>query len=125
MLCRRPKINRTKGGDLPDLLTARDDLSENKCSDCGGDIEENNDLKEAFIEADYESVCRSMHLKGEISYAYRLLKDAKAEIKKLKAERRSGSQSKKKVLEEVSQPQSNTNLRAPHSSNIRYKENGH
>jgi predicted RNase H-like nuclease (RuvC/YqgF family) len=98
------------------MLTAKDDLSENNCPDCAFYLKEIADLKEAGIEVDYESVRQITQLKDEISelndecsYAYRLLEDYKAEIERLKAEH---SQSKKKVLEEVEGPQSNTTLRA-------------
>jgi hypothetical protein len=105
-----------------DIIASKDDLSENDCPDCALYLKEIAELKEAFIEADYESVCRSSQHKDEISYAYRLLEDAKAEIERLKAELSSRSQNKKKVLEEVGRPESNTTLRAPDSLNVTNKE---
>jgi hypothetical protein len=94
------------------------------CLDCAKDLAE---LKEAIINSDLENVRQRMQLKDEIAkledeceYVYGLLEDTNAEIKRL-AER---SQSRKKVLEEVGQPESNTHLRVP-SSNVRNKENGH
>jgi len=105
MLCRRTKVDRRKGGELADMLTAEDNPSENNCQDCCHYLKEIADLKEAGIEIDYESVRQITQLKDEISelndecsYAYRLLEDYKAEIERLKAEH---SQSKKKVLEKV------------------------
>jgi len=71
------------------ILTSKDDLYENNCLDCALCLKEIAELKEAFIEVDYESVYRSSQLKNEISYAYRLLEEAKAEIKRLKADHNS------------------------------------
>ena len=78
-------------------------------------LKENSKLKEAFIEADYQSVRQQTQLRDEISksdedclYTYEQLEDAKAKIKKLKAARRSGSQSNKNVLEQVGKPEANT-----------------
>ena len=69
------------------------------------------DLKEAFIEVDYQSVLQRTQLKNGILesdegclYIYDQLEEAKAEIKRLKAKRSSDSQSKKKVLEKVGRP---------------------
>jgi hypothetical protein len=78
--------------------------SEANCLKCAHYQRQIDRLKKAYIEADYESVCRSSQHEDEISYAYRLLEDAKAEITQLKAERSLGSQSKKKVLEQVERP---------------------
>ena len=110
------------------MLNAKDGPSE--WSDCARYLKEIAELKKAFIEADYESVRQRMQHEDEISelkdeylFAYRLLKDAKAEIKQLKAETSSGSQNKKMVLEEVGRPESNTNLRAPDPLNPTTKEN--
>jgi hypothetical protein len=86
-----------------DILNSKEDLTENNCPDCTLYLKEITELKEAFIEADYESVCQSSQYKDEISYAYRLLEDAKAEIKRLKAERSSRNQNKK-VLGKVGRP---------------------
>src|SRR6476620_10427004 len=101
-------------------------------SDCARYLKEIAELKKAFIEADYESVRQRMQYEDELSkldeecsYAYRLLDDAKAEIERLKAEHSSGSQSEKMMLEEVGQPESNTNLRAPYSPISLVEENGH
>ena len=130
MLCRRTKVDRRKGGDLADMLTAEDNPSENNCQDCCHYLKEIADLKEAGIEIDYESVRQITQLKDEISelndecsYAYRLLEDYKAEIERLKAEHSSGNQSKKRVLEQVGHPESNTNLRAPYSPTSVVEEN--
>jgi hypothetical protein len=101
-------------------------------SDCARYLKEIAELKKAFIEADYESLRQCTQLKDEISesnedcsYTYGQLQDAKAEIKRLKAETSSGNQSKKMVLEEVGQPESNTNLRAPYSPTSVMEENEH
>ncbi len=82
-----------------------------ECSKCERYLKEIAELKEAFLEADYQSVRQCTQLKDKISesdedcsYTDELLEDAKAEIKRLKAERSSGSQSKKKVLEEFERP---------------------
>ncbi|MGA7899931.1 MAG: hypothetical protein WCA39_13840 [Nitrososphaeraceae archaeon] len=99
-------------------------------SDCARYLKEIAELKKAFIEADYESVRQRMQYEDELSkldeecsYAYRLLDDAKAEIERLKAEHSSGNQSKKRVLEQVGHPESNTNLRAPYSPTSVVEEN--
>ena len=90
---------------MMDMLATEYDLSDNNCPDCGyikekADLtrylKENTDLKEAFIEADYESVCRSMQYDDKLSYVYRQLQDSKNEIEQLKAENRSRSQRKEK-----------------------------
>jgi hypothetical protein len=104
------------------MLTSKDDLSEINCPDCALYLKENADLKEEFLDADYESVCRSKQYEDELSFAYRLLEDYKAEIEQLKAELSSGGQIKKKVLEAVRQPDSNTALRAPNSLNVTNKK---
>jgi hypothetical protein len=70
-------------------------------SDASHYLNEIAQLKNAFIEIDYESVRQRIQFEDKIL-------EFKAEIKKLKAARRSGSQSKKKVLEQVGQPDSNT-----------------
>jgi hypothetical protein len=69
---------------------------EDNCPNCVRYLKENSELKEAFIEADYQSVRQQTQLKDEISksdedcsYTDELLEDAKAEIKRLKAERSS------------------------------------
>jgi hypothetical protein len=77
-------------------------------------------FEKMFIEADDESIRQSMQQEDEISYTYRLLEDYKAEIAQLKAELSSGGQ-RKKVLEVVRQPDSNT-LRTPHSLTVTNKE---
>jgi hypothetical protein len=64
-----------------------------KCPRCRHYQKQNARLKKAFIEADDESVRRSM------KYENKILKLI-AELVWLKAEHSSGSQSKKKVLEE-------------------------
>ncbi len=81
------------------------------CPKCTSYLKEIDELNEAFIEADCQSVRQSTQLKDEISkpdedcsYTDELLEEAKAEIKRLKAERSSGSQSKEKVLEEFERP---------------------
>jgi hypothetical protein len=89
--------------------------SEGTCSNCESYLKEIAELKEAFIEIDYQSVRYCTQLKDEISesnqdcsYTYEQLEDAKAEIKKLKAEHSSGNQNNRKVLEQVGCPESNT-----------------
>jgi septal ring factor EnvC (AmiA/AmiB activator) len=91
------------------MLDTMDKPSE--CSKCEHYLKEIAELKEAFIEADYQSVRQCTQLKDEISesdedcsYTYEQLEDAKAEIKRLKAEHSSRRQSKKKVLEEFERP---------------------
>ena len=71
------------------MLNAKDGPSEWSLRPLSKEIAE---LKKAFIEADYESVRQRMQhedetseLKDECLFAYRLLKDAKAEIKQLKS----------------------------------------
>ncbi len=82
-------------------------------------IKELAEAKEAIIDLDLENVRQRQQLKDEIAkledkleYVYGLLEDANAEIKRLRAEHSSGSQSKKKALEKVGSPNSNANLRA-------------
>ena len=53
-----------------------------------------------------------LRLNDEYSHIYRLLEGTKAESERLKTEKRSGSQNKKKVLGQVGGPRSNTTLRA-------------
>jgi septal ring factor EnvC (AmiA/AmiB activator) len=88
---------------------------EDNCPNCVRYLKENSELKEAFIEADYQSVRQQTQLKDEISksdedcsYTDEQLEDAKAEIKKLNAEHSSGNQNNRKVLEQVGCPESNT-----------------
>ena len=88
-----------------DILKIKKAPSEANCSKCARYLEEIAELKEAFIDADYQNVLQCTKLKDEISesdedcsYTYEQLEDAKAEIKQLKAEDSSGSQSDKKVL---------------------------
>jgi hypothetical protein len=88
------------------MLDTMDRPSE--CSNCARYRKEIVELKEAFIEADYQSVRQCTQLKDEISesdedcsYAYMLLEDAKAAIKQLKAEHSSGSQREKKGVRRV------------------------
>ena len=92
-------------------MRANNGTSEVNCSKCADYLKEIDELKEAFIEADYQSVRQCTQLKDEIlepnedcSYTYEQLEDAKAKIKRLKAGRSSGIRSKKKVLEEFERP---------------------
>ncbi len=104
------------------MTTLNKAQSEDNCSNCVLYRKEIDGLKEAFIEADVQSVRQQTQLRDEISksdedctYTDELLEDAKAEIKRLKAEHSSGSQRKKKALEKVGSPNSNATLRAPSS----------
>jgi chromosome segregation ATPase len=79
-----------------DLSKINNAPSEGNCSNCSRYLKEIAELKEAFIEADYQSVRQCAQLKDEISesdedcsYTDEQLEDAKAEIKRLKAERSS------------------------------------
>jgi len=101
----RPQIPR----DYTDMTTLNKGPSET--SDYACCIKEITELKEAFIDSDLENVRQRMQLKDEIAkledeleYVYGLLEDAKAEIRRLKAKRSSGSQRKKRVLEKVGRP---------------------
>lgn len=85
------------------MTTLNKAQTEDNCPNCVGYLKENSELKEAFIEADYQSVRQQTQLKDEISesdedcsYTYEELEDAKAEIKRLKAER-SSEKSKQQV----------------------------
>jgi chromosome segregation ATPase len=82
------------------MLDTKDRPSE--CSDCAHYLKEITELKEAFIDADYQSVRQCTQLRDEISesdedcsYAYEQLEDAKAEIKRLKDERNSENSKQK------------------------------
>jgi predicted RNase H-like nuclease (RuvC/YqgF family) len=95
--------------------------SECKCSKCVLNQQQIVRLNKELIELDDKRVRQSIQhehevseLNDEYSYLHRLLEGAKAEVKRLKAEH---SQSKKNVLEEVGQPESNTHLRASSSLN--------
>ena len=90
--------------------------SEEKCSKCAHYQKRIARLIRAFIKADDENVRRCM------KYEDKIMK-FKAEKEWLEAEDSSGSQSKKKVLEEVGHPESNTTLRAP--SSVNGEENEH
>lgn len=68
--------------------------SERKCPKCAQN-------QKAFIKLDDENIRRCMKYEDKIL-------ELKAEIKRLKAEHNSGNQNKKKVLEKVGQPVSNT-----------------
>lgn len=73
-----------------------------ECSDCARYIKEIGELKKAFIEANYQSIRQCEQLN-----AYEQIQNATAEIEQIKqAEHSSGSQNKKKMLEEVAQPDS-------------------
>jgi hypothetical protein len=107
-------------GDHTDMTTLNKGSSETSGYACC--IKELAEAKEAIIDLDLENVRQRMQLKDEIAeledkleYVYGLLEDANAEIKRLRAEHSSGSQSKKKALEKVGTPNSNANLRAPSS----------
>jgi hypothetical protein len=102
----------------------------NYCSKCARHQKQIARLNKAFIAANDESVLQCIQHEDEISdltdecsYAYKALEDYKSEIKRLKSEHSSDSQSNKMLSEEVGQLHSNTNLRAP--SSIRGDENGH
>ena len=82
--------------------------SEGTCSICARHQKQFARLKKAFIKADDEKVRQLMQYENKIS-------KFKAEKEWLEDKDSSGRQSKKKVLEEVEQPQSNTTLRAPDS----------
>ena len=98
------------------MLNAKDRPSENNCSDCAHYQKQIARIKKAFIDADDESVRRCMQ------YEHKILK-FKAEKEWLEDEHSSASQSKNLVLEEVGQPESNTELRAP--SSVKSEENEH
>ena len=94
----------------------------NYCSKCARHQKQIARINKAFIEADDESILQCIQYEDEISdlteecsYAYKALEEYKSEIKRLKAEHSSGSQSNKMVLEEVERPESNTILNAPSS----------
>lgn len=110
-----------------DMLKINKVQPEHNCPYCVLYRKEIDELKEAIIDADVQSVRQQTQLKYEISksdedcsYTDELLEDAKAEIRRLKAKRSSGSQSK--VLEKVAQPESNTTLRMPDPLNVKDKE---
>jgi len=75
--------------------------SEGNCTKCARNQKQIAKWKKAFIKADDENVHRCM------KYEEKIL-ELKAEIKRLKAEHSLGGQNKKKVLEKVGQPESNT-----------------
>lgn len=79
-----------------DILKINKAQSEDNCSNCVLYRKEIEELKEAFLDADYQSVLQCTQLRDEISksdedclYTDELLEDAKAEIKRLKTERSS------------------------------------
>ena len=98
------------------MLKINNEPTEGKCPMCTHYQKQITRLKRSFIKADDESVRRCM------KYEDKILK-FKAEKEWLEAEDSSGSQSKKKVLGEVGQPESNTNSRAP--SSVKGQENEH
>jgi hypothetical protein len=76
-----------------DKLKINKAQSQDNCSNCVLYRKEIDELKEAFIEADVQSVRQQTQLRDEISksdedcsYTDELLEDAKSEIKRLKAE---------------------------------------
>ena len=79
------------------MMKINNALSEDKCSKCTRYQKQIAKLTKAFIKADDENVHRCM------KYEDKILK-FKAEKEWLEAEDSSGSQSKKKVLEEVARP---------------------
>jgi hypothetical protein len=98
------------------MLKISNEPTEGKCPRCTHYQKQNARLKRASIEADDENVRRCMQYEDKIS-------KFKAEKEWLEAEDSSGNQSKKKVLGEVGQPESNTKLRAP--SSVIGEENEH
>ena len=119
-------------GDFTDMLKINKAPSKNNGLDCAHYEEQIARLNKALIEVDDERVRQSMQhkykiseLDDEYSHLYRLLEGTKAESERSKAKNRSGSQNKKKVLEEVERPKSNTVLRASSSPNFEFRENEH
>ncbi|MGC2427703.1 MAG: hypothetical protein WA421_11760 [Nitrososphaeraceae archaeon] len=92
------------------MLKINNEPTEGKCPRCTHYQKQIARLKRAFIKADDENVGRCM------KYEDKILK-LKAEKEWLEDEHSSASQSKKKVLEEVGQPESNTTLRTSTSVN--------
>ena len=88
-----------------DILKTDKAQPHGNCSKCMHYQKQIARLKKAFIKADDDSVRRCMQYEDKIL-------ELNAEIKRLKAGHSSGSQSEKKVLEEVGQPESNTTSRA-------------
>lgn len=93
--------------------------SKNNGSKCARYEERIAKFNKALIEVDDEKVRQSMQheykiseLDDKYSHIYRLLEGTKTESERLKAENRSGSQNRKKVLGQVGGPRSNTTLRA-------------
>jgi hypothetical protein len=95
-------------GDYKDMLDIVDRPSE--CSDCARYQKQIAKLKRAFIEADDESVRRSMKYENKIL-------ELIAELVWLKAEDSSGSQNEKMMLEQVGHQESNITLRTRSSVN--------
>ena len=119
-------------GDLTDMLKINKAPSKDSGSDRAHNEEQIARLNKALIEVDDERVRQSMQHEykiseknDEYSHIYRLREGTKAELERLKAENRSGSQNRKKVLGQVGGPRSNTNLRASPSPNFEFRENEH
>lgn len=114
------------------LSTLRNARSEGECSKCARYQKHIDKLQKVLKDEAEESVRQYLQQERKISkltyerlFADKLLKNFKAEIESLKVEYSSGSQNKRKMLEEVAQPESNTLLRVPDSLYLEVKDNEH
>ena len=111
-----------------EILKINNETSEGICK-CTRYKKQITKLQKVLKDEAEESVSQYLQQERRISkltyerlFAYRLLKDSKVEIERLKAEPSSRSQNKKKALEEVGSQNSNANLSAPNSLNLEVRE---
>ena len=88
------------------MLDTKDEPLENNCLDCARYRKKISELKDAFIRADYQSVCQSTQLKDEISelnekcsHAYTLLDNARSAITRSKTGTIQKCKNKRRMLE--------------------------